>query len=52
MNFQELLRKLRDEDEVVLLDILELKSDQIVDAFLDEIEDRADQLIRKYEEEL
>lgn len=51
MNREALLERLRNEDEVVLLDILELTSDQIVDCFIDVIDEKADILIRKYEEE-
>lgn len=52
MNKQELLLQLRKEDEVVLLELLELTSDDIVDAFLDVIEDKTEKLVSKYEEEL
>lgn len=52
MNKQELLLQLRKEDEVVLLELLELTSDDLVDAFLDLIEDKAEKLVSKYEEEL
>lgn len=51
MNKQELLQHLRNEDEVVLLEILELTSDQIVDKFLDEIDESLSKLLKLYEEE-
>jgi hypothetical protein len=51
MTKQELLQRLRNEDEVVLLEILQLTSDDIVDKFLDNIEDDTDRLLSLYEEE-
>jgi hypothetical protein len=51
MTKQELLQRLRNEDEVVLLEILQLTSDDLVDKFLDNIEDDTDRLLSLYEEE-
>lgn len=51
MNKIELIQHLRNEDEVVLLEILELTSDQIVDKFLDEIDENFKRLTKLYEEE-
>lgn len=50
MTFQELLGKLRDEEETILIDLLNLRSTDIVDAFLDQIEQRYDYLSEQYEE--
>ena len=36
----ELLEKLRQVDEVTLLELLDISTDELVDAFLDKIEDR------------
>lgn len=44
MNNKELIEALRNIDEVVLLELLGVNSDEIVDAFLDLIEDDADRL--------
>lgn len=43
----ELLEELRRLDEVTLLEILQLNSDELVDAFLDKIEDNLDTLYEK-----
>lgn len=40
MDYGELLDKLRKLDEVTLLELLELTSDDIVDAFLDKVAER------------
>jgi len=40
MNKLELLEKLRSVDEVSLMELLEINSTDIVDAFLDKIEDK------------
>lgn len=48
MNKQELLEQLRKEDEVTLLELLELTSDDLVDAFLEQIEDNLERIYRFY----
>lgn len=40
MSNQELIAKLRQLDEVLLMELLELTSDDLVDAFLDKISDK------------
>jgi hypothetical protein len=45
-----LLTKLRNLDEVELLELLKLTSDDIVDAFLDRIEENEEELYLKTEE--
>jgi hypothetical protein len=52
MTKQELLQRLREEDEVVLLELLGLTSTELVDKCLDEIDDNLEKLTRQYEEEL
>lgn len=52
MTKQELLQRLREEDEVVLLELLGLTSTQLVDRCLDDIDDNLEALLYKYEEEL
>ena len=47
MDKQELLEELRKLDEVSLLELLDLNSTDIVDAFLDKIEDNLDYLYDK-----
>ena len=51
MNKFELLTYLRTLDEVTLLEVLELTSDQLVDAFLDQIEDNVEKLYALIREE-
>ena len=50
MNSTELLSELRQLDEVALLELLEITSDQLVDAFTDEIKNRETKL-RAYVQE-
>ena len=52
MGFQELLDALRGLDEVTLVELLELTSDQIVDAFLDDIHDQQERLTNAIDDEL
>ena len=51
MNKFELLTYLRTLDEVTLIEVLELTSDQLVDAFLDLIEDNVEKLYALIREE-
>lgn len=48
MSFQELLEELKKEDETILLELLEITSDEIVDAFLDKIKDNIDRVYKNY----
>jgi Mg2+ and Co2+ transporter CorA len=50
MNLTEVVQKLRQTEETILLELLELTSDDIVDAFLDRIEDNYTRVIRFIEE--
>lgn len=43
----ELLAALRQLDEISLLELLEVNSDELVDAFLDKIDDNLDKLYEK-----
>jgi hypothetical protein len=51
MNKSELLEELRNIDEVALLELLEITSSELVDAFLDKIDDNIDKLYAKAREE-
>lgn len=46
----ELIELLRNTEETLLLELLDLKSDEIVDAFLDRIEERLMYLYGQFEE--
>lgn len=47
----ELAEKLRHLDEVILLEVLEINSDDIVEMFYDKIEERYEELREEFEEE-
>jgi hypothetical protein len=49
LTFEELKEKLQRVDEVTLLELLEIRSDDIVDRFEDYIEDKQDKLMREIE---
>jgi ribosome assembly protein YihI (activator of Der GTPase) len=51
MTKNELISKLRDEEETLLIDLLNLTSTEIVDAFLDRIDERYEYLYGQYEED-
>ena len=51
MNKQDLLERLRQTDEVALLDLLGITSDQLVDAFLDLIDEKYEYLDKTAEED-
>ena len=51
MNKQELIERLRDLDEVLLVELLGVNSTDIVDAFLDKIEDNIDYLRKEIQDE-
>jgi hypothetical protein len=46
MSKTELINALREIDEITLLELLELTSDDLVDAFLDKIDDNQRRLLR------
>ena len=46
-----LIKKLRKIDETLLLELLDLSSEDIVDAFLDKIDERIDYLYEQIEED-
>ena len=50
MNKIELIEKLRKLDEVTLLELLEVNSEEIVDAFLDKIDDRFTYIAQQLED--
>lgn len=47
--FQELLNKLKQEEEVILLEVLNISSEDLVDRFEDVIESKMDFLFSEYE---
>lgn len=51
MDKLELITTLRQLDEITLLELLEVNSDELVDAFLDKIEDNLDRLYEKARED-
>jgi hypothetical protein len=51
MNKLELLKRLRNEEETILLELLNVTSDDLVDAFLDKIYERYDYIERQYPED-
>lgn len=51
MDYKELLDELRGLDETILIELLEVDSTDIVDAFLDEIADNEDRLIKYFNDQ-
>lgn len=51
MTISELFDKLKELDEISILEILNLSSVELVDRFQDEIEDKYDELSVKFEDE-
>ena len=51
MDKSSLLEKLRKTDEVLLLELLEITSEELVDAFYDKIQERYSYLERQVEDE-
>lgn len=51
LTLEDLKEKLMREDEVTLLEILEINSEDLVERFDDKIELKWDQLIEEYDEE-
>jgi hypothetical protein len=49
LTFEELKEKLQRVDEVTLLELLEIRSEDIVDRFEDYIEDKQEQLLKEIE---
>jgi hypothetical protein len=49
LTFEELKEKLQRVDEVTLLELLEIRSDDIIERFEDYIEDRQEQLLKEIE---
>lgn len=50
MSRDELIEKLRNTEETLLLELLEITSTELVDAFLDKIEDRIDYIYEQIDE--
>lgn len=51
LTLEEVKEKLKSLDEISLLEILEISSEEIVDRFIDKIEDKTDYFITDLEEE-
>jgi hypothetical protein len=51
ITFDELLEKLKQEEETLLVDVLEIQSNDIVNRFEDFITNRLDYLLNEYSEE-
>ena len=52
LTLNELCERLKHIDEISLMEVLEINSDEIVDRFVDKIEDRMDVLQLDFEAEL
>lgn len=50
MNKAQLIEELRKIDEITLLELLEITSEDLVDAFLDKIEENQSKLITYYDD--
>ncbi len=50
MTKQQLIEKLRNIDEVFLLELLDIKSDDLVDAFIDKLDDRYGYIEKQFED--
>jgi hypothetical protein len=48
MDFQALLEKLRNEEETIVLELLEIHSDELVDAFLDKIKEKQEEIYNHF----
>lgn len=49
MSLEELLERLRNEDETTVLELLEINSEQLVDCFIDVIKEKFKYLVNVYE---
>jgi hypothetical protein len=50
MNKLELIERLRQVDEVTLLEALEITSDDLIDAFMDKVNDKLEDLYKQVED--
>lgn len=50
MNKLELIERLRQVDEVTLLEALEITSDDLIDAFMDKVNDKLEDLYKQIED--
>lgn len=51
LTLAELSNKLKETDEISLMELLEISSEDLVERFVDKIEDKYDILRKEYEEE-
>jgi hypothetical protein len=50
ITLRELIDKLKREDEILLLEVLHLRSEDLVEAFIDRIEERFDELALEFDD--
>lgn len=48
MSFQDLLELLRNEEETIVLELLEIHSDELVDAFLDKVREKQQEIYNHF----
>lgn len=49
MSFLELVELLKREEETILMELLEINSEELVDAFIDKIKENQERIYRHYE---
>lgn len=50
LTYQDLLQQLRQLPEITLMELLEINSEELVDRFLDKIEEKQDWLFKEFED--
>jgi len=50
LTLRDLNRKLKQLDEVTILELLDIRSDELVDRFPDKIEEQSDYLVEEFED--
>lgn len=48
MSLQDLLELLRNEEETIVLELLEIHSDELVDAFLERVEEKQEEIYKHF----
>lgn len=51
LTLKDILEKLKQEDEVSVVELLDLRSDDLVERFIDIVEDKLEKLREEYEDE-
>jgi hypothetical protein len=49
MTLQQLINLLRNEDEVLVLEMLDIKTDELIDMFMSKVEERLEYIRKQYE---